>query len=124
MHAHDHRHDHDHSHQHDHSAAHRPHEEAVVLELGEELGALVVYTDRALLHQEIEISPEGDDDARSHKDVLERVVAGRSLYAAVFDNLPTGTYTLWHENVALTRGQTVAGGTIAELDWTAAPAAA
>ncbi|HXJ68409.1 MAG TPA: hypothetical protein VNM39_05850, partial [Verrucomicrobiae bacterium] len=75
MHAHDHRHDHDHSHQHDHSAAHRPHEEAVVLELGEELGALVVYTDRALLHQEIEISPEGDDDGRSHKDVLERVVA-------------------------------------------------
>jgi hypothetical protein len=56
--------------------------------------------------------------------VLERVVAGRSLYAAVFDNVPAGTYTLWHENVALTRGQTVVGGTIAELDWTTAPAAA
>src|SRR5262245_51889852 len=103
MHAHDHHHDHDHDHPHthDHTAAHRPHEEAVVLELGEDLGALVVYTDRALLHQEIEISREGADDARSHKNVLERVVAGRSLYAAVFDNVPTGRYTLWHDDVAL-----------------------
>jgi hypothetical protein len=114
-----HHHPHDHPHTHDHTAAHRPHEEAVVLELGEELGALVVYTDRALLHGEIEISPDGDDAARSHKDVLERVVSGRSLYAAVFDNVPVGTYTLWHDGVALTRGATVAGGTIAEVDWTA-----
>jgi hypothetical protein len=125
MHAHDHHHDHDHDHPHghDHTAAHHPHTEAVVLELGEELGALVVYTDRALLHREIEISPEGDDAARSHKDVLERVVAGRSLYAAVFDSVVSGTYTLWHENVPMTRGATVVGGAIAELDWTTAPAA-
>jgi hypothetical protein len=117
IHRHDHTHGHDHPHTHDHAAAHRPHEEAVVLELGEELGALVVYTDRALLHAEIEISPEGADDERSHKDVLERVVAGRSLYAAVFDGVPRGTYTLWHDDVARTRGQVVAGGEIAELDW-------
>ena len=123
MHSHDHdhphRHDHvhEHGHTHDHTAAHRPHEEAVVLDLGEDIGALVVYTDRALLHQEIEISPEGADDTRSHKDVLERVVAGRSLYAAVFDKVPRGTYTLWHEGEAVTRGAAVGGGGIAELDW-------
>jgi hypothetical protein len=116
-----HHHPHDHTHGHDHHlAAHRPHEEAVVLELGEELGALIVYTDPALLHAEIEISPAGADGDRSHKDVLERVVAGRSLYAAVFDNVPTGTYTLWHDGAAITRGAAVAGGEIAELDWRAA----
>ena len=118
MHDHDHPHDHAHPHTHDHASAHRPHEEAVVLELGEELGALVVYTDRSLLHEEIEISPAGADGDRSHKDVLERVVGGRSLYAAVFDNVPHGTYTLWHRGTAVSRGATVAGGTIAELDWT------
>jgi hypothetical protein len=118
------RHHHDHPHPHDHLAAHRPHEEAVVLELGEELGALIVYTDPALLHTEIEISPAGADGDRSHKDVLERVVAGRSLYAAVFDNVPRGTYTLWHDGAAITREAAVAGGEIAELDWRAeAPAA-
>ena len=122
MHAHDHTHDHDHDHSHDdHTEAHRPHEEAVVLEIGGELGALVVYTDPSLLHTEIEISPEGDDDDRSHKDVLERVVGGRSLYAAVFDKIPAGSYTLWHDGTAITRGAAIAGGLIAELDWTAGP---
>ena len=85
-----------------HTEAHRPHDEPVVLEIGEELGALVVYTDPSLLHREIEISASGDDAARSHKDVLERIVGGRSLYAAVFDKLPGGSYTLWHEDVART----------------------
>ena len=110
MHAHGHTHDH-------HAEAHRPHDEAVVLELGEELGALIVYTDPALLHTEIEISPTGADGERSHKDVLERVVAGRSLYAAVFDRVPCGTYTLWHGGEAIARGTAVEGGEIAELDW-------
>src|SRR5919201_355430 len=107
---------HDHEHDH-HLEAHRPHDEAVVLELGGELGALVVYTDASLLHTEIEISADGDDHERSHTDVLERVVAGGSLYAAVFDKVPAGTYTLWHDDVARTRGATVAGGAVAELDW-------
>jgi hypothetical protein len=120
-HSHDDGHPHDHDHPHDHHLeAHRPHEEHVVLEIGEELGALVVYTDASLLHEEIEISPARDDDDRSHKDVLERVVGGRSLYAAVFDKLPGGTYTLWHRNVARTRGATIAGGSVAEIHWTAA----
>jgi hypothetical protein len=113
---HDHAHDHEHPDDH-HLEAHRPHEEAVVLELGGELGALLVYTDAALLHTEIEISADGSDHERSHKDVLERVVAGRSLYAAVFDKLPVGTYTLWHDDVARTRGATVTGGAVEELDW-------
>jgi hypothetical protein len=44
-----------------HGEAHRPHEEAVVLELGGDLGALVVYTDASFLHTEIEISANGHD---------------------------------------------------------------
>ena len=118
--SHDHSRDHEHPHHHRHDhhhEAHRPHKEAVVLELGDELGALVVYTDALLLHTEIEISAHGDDHQRSHKDVLERVVAGRSLYAAVFDKVPAGTYTLWHDDVARARGATVEGGAIVELDW-------
>src|SRR5262245_14105245 len=116
-HTHPHGHDdaHVHEHTHDHTEAHRPHDEAVVLEIGDDLGALVVYTDAALLHTEIEISPNGADGDRSHKDVLERVVAGRSLYAAVFDRIPSGMYTLWRDGVARTRCARIAGGEIAEL---------
>ena len=104
---------------HDHTAAHRPHREPVVLEIGGELGALVVYTDPALLHREIEISPAGEDASRSHKDVLERVVGARSVYAAVFDRLPGGTYSLWHGGNVQTRGVEVAAGSVAELRWAA-----
>jgi hypothetical protein len=113
----DHHHPHDHEHDH-HTAAHRPHREPVILDIGGDLGALIVYTDSALLHSEIEISATGEDTARSHKDVLERVVGGRSVYAAVFDKVPEGAYTLWHNDNPLTRNATIAAGTIAELDWT------
>src|SRR5438067_13556342 len=107
------------SEQHHHHLDHRPRTEPVVLELGGELGALLVYTDAGLLHQEIEISPAGDDARRSHKDVLERRVNGRSLHVAVFDRLEHGEYTLWHRDRALARGVSIEGGRIAECDWRA-----
>jgi hypothetical protein len=100
----------------EHELQHRPHAENVVLELGEELGALVVYADAALLHEEIEISPAVDDARRSHKDVLERLVNGRSIHAAVFDRLERGAYTLWHRGEPIARRVAVAGGRVAELD--------
>ena len=95
---------------------HRPHTENVVLEIGEVLGALVVYTDAALLHEEIEISRAGDDARRSHKDVLERRVNGASIHAAVFDRLERGVYTLWHRGEPFAHGVAIAGGLVAELD--------
>jgi len=110
--------EHDHTHHHavdHHTAAHRPHTEPVVLEIGGDLGALVVYTGVELLHQEIEISPAGEDERRSHKDVLERVVGSRSLYAAVFDQMPAGTYTLWHRGAPRVRDVAVVSGSIVEL---------
>jgi hypothetical protein len=103
--------------EHHHHHEHRLRPEPVVLEIGGELGALVVYTDAALLHDEIEISPAADESRRSHKDVLERLAGGRSVHAAVFDRLEQGEYTLWHRGEALTRGVPVLGGEIAELDW-------
>lgn len=116
---HGHTHDGNDHHTHDpHAEAHRPHSEHVVLEIGGELGALVVRTDPALLHREIEISRTGEDERRSHKDVLERIVGTRSVYAAVFDRLPGGAYTLWYEGVAQACGVSVTGGTIREVDWT------
>jgi hypothetical protein len=102
----------------------RPHPEYVVLDIGEHLGALIVYTDAALHGSEIEISPDGEDARRSHKDVLERGVGDRPAFTAVFDRLPEGAYTLWTRGVARQRGVQVSGGAVAELDWTgSAPAA-
>jgi hypothetical protein len=101
---------------HHHHLEHRPRTEAVVLELGAGIGALVVQTDAEWLHDEIEISPADDDADRSHKDVLERRANGRSYHVAVFDGLTDGRYTIWHHGVAHARDVRVAGGAVAELD--------
>ena len=49
--------------------------------------------------------------------MLNRPVGGRPTYAAVFDRLVDGSYTLWVADVAVTRGVAIAGGSVTELDW-------
>jgi len=98
-----------------HSA--RAHPEHVVLEIGGELGALIVHTGPELHGTEIEISPRGEDDARSHKDVLDRSQGGSPSFAAVFDRVAQGSYTLWIDGAPRARDVGVAGGAVTELDW-------
>jgi len=116
MHSHDHDHDHTHGPQEENYSARR-HPEYVVLDIGEDLGALIVHTDADMLGVEVEISATGQDDRRSHKDVLEREINGRAAYTAVFDKVREGTYTLWVNNVARAREVVVSGGVVGELDW-------
>jgi hypothetical protein len=95
----------------------RAHPEHVVLEIGGELGALVVYTDPELHGTEIEISRRGEDDRRSHKDVLERSRGETAAFAAVFDQIEEGAYTLWLDGNARARDVAIQGGAVTELDW-------
>jgi hypothetical protein len=106
----------EHTHGHEAYSA-RAHPEFVVLEIGGDLGALIVHADPALHGVEVEISPASDDARRSHKEVLERRIAGRPAYTAVFDGLSSGRYTLWVNGRALARGVDVNGCEISELDW-------
>jgi hypothetical protein len=109
---------------HEHYSA-RKHPEFVVLDIGEDVGALIIQADPELHGVEIEISPAEDDGRRTHKEVLERDAGGEPAYTAVFDQLPAGTYTLWSEGVARIRGVNVVGGQVVELNWpTPAPATA
>ena len=98
---------------HDHSTDARP--EHVMLDLGPGVGALVLHTGADLHGKEIEISPSDSNDARSHKQVHDRPVGGRSHYAAVFDSLPAGEYTLWLDGRPLRREIAVAGATVTDL---------
>jgi len=125
MHSHGHSHDHEHGHDHSHDPgagggenyAARRHPEQVILDIGQDLGALIVHTDASMVGVEVEISATGDDGQRSHKDVLEREIAERPAYTAVFDKIRQGSYTLWVNDVAQERDVAIAGGQIAELDW-------
>lgn len=91
----------------------RVHSEQVVLDIGQDIGALVVYTGEELRGKEIEISPEGNDTKRTHTSILERRVNGRVMFAGVFAALPAGHYTVWMHP---TRDVTITGGHVAEVD--------
>ena len=95
----------------------RKHPEFVVLDIGEEVGALIVHADFTMHGVEVEISPSSDDGDRSHKEVLERDINGQPAFTAVFDGLPGGAYTLWTGGEARQRDLEVDGGTITEVDW-------
>ena len=92
-----------------------PRPEHVMLDLGPGAGALVLRTGADLHGVEIEISPAGRDDERSHKQVHERPVAGRSPYGAVFDSLPAGEYTLWLDDRPLRRNVAVSGAAVTDI---------
>jgi hypothetical protein len=118
--AHAHAHDQVGAHPHNHppeNYAARKRPEFVVLDIGDDVGALIVHTDREMHGVEVEISPTNDDQRRSHKEVLERSINGRPAFTAVFDGLRAGTYTLWADGRARARAVTIEGSGIAELDW-------
>ncbi|HEV3125196.1 MAG TPA: phospholipase [Candidatus Dormibacteraeota bacterium] len=89
---------------------------SVVLDIGDGVGALVVYAPSSCWGQEIEVS-RADTAARIHTDVLERCVDGSNLFAAVFASLPEGDYTVWRDALTPGAAVTVGSGQVAELDW-------
>ena len=90
---------------------------AVVLDIGDGVGALVLYTPGVYRGREIEVSPVGDDARRTHTGVLERRVGGRTFCAAVYPALAAGGWRIWGDDPALPALAVVVGGTVAEVDW-------
>ncbi len=88
----------------------------VVLDIGDDIGALIVHTGKELVGREIEVSPKGSAGRRTHTDVLERNVNGRTVFAAVFPSLAAGDYSLWRE-IVTGDDVTIRGGAVVEVDW-------
>jgi hypothetical protein len=95
----------------------RPHPEPVVLDIGGDVGALIVHGSAELVDTPIEVSPAGQDGQKFHQHILERPLPGGTSYAAVFDKVTEGTYTLWLHGEPRVRDFAVTGGTVAEVDW-------
>jgi hypothetical protein len=95
----------------------RAHPQTVVLDIGDDRGALILHTDPDLHGVEVEVSRSGQPRTGRHKQVLERRANGRPAYTAVFDNLAEGRYTFWLADEPRAHEVEVLGGQIAELDW-------
>jgi hypothetical protein len=65
-----------------------------MLDIGDDTGALVVYTSSPLLGHEIEVRTHTGIWAGVHTAVRARHVGDTVLYAGVFGSLPAGRYDL------------------------------
>jgi hypothetical protein len=95
----------------------RVHRESVVLDIGQDIGALIIYTDAELRGREIEVSAEGSAATRVHVEVLERWVNGRQVFAAVFPMLRAGGYDIWQHSPIPSGTASIIGGKVTTVDW-------
>jgi hypothetical protein len=96
----------------------RPHPEHVVLDLGGDVGALIVHADPDQHDLQIEICPSGRESGyREHQHILERPVGRRTKYAAVFGGLREGRYTLFTHDAVRETGVVIEGGSVTTVDW-------
>lgn len=115
-HDHDHHH-HDHDHHHDHHDAGQARTQAAVVDIGEDVGALVLYTSPDLRGQEIEVSPKDNPAWRTHTAILERKFNGQIIYAGLYMSLEAGDYIIWKNETEPGGEVTIKGGEIAQVDW-------
>lgn len=97
----------------------------VVLDIGGDVGALVVLLPDALAGTEVEIGPAGSTQPCGHTGVHPRTAPnGTTCQTAVYPQLSAGTYQLWHPDhpgAPLGPVVQVHGGQVSQLDLQAAP---
>lgn len=92
----------------------------VVLELGANIGALVLYTPAELDGREIEISrSDVPGTRRTHSQVRPRHMVSATKYAAVYPDLAAGSYTIWADSSRPAGQVDIAGGRITNWTWPA-----
>ena len=90
--------------------------DALVLEIGGDVGALVVYTDCSLAGTELDLVPAGSPRSHEvHNVVRPRTTGtGETVFAAVFPQVREGHYTLWGASATSPLGDVaVVGGAVA-----------
>ena len=90
----------------------------VVLDLGVDVGALILYTPADLDGAEIEISLDDEPGARrTHSAVRQRRLPGAPAYAAVYPGLRAGQYTIWRDEHSPAATVTITGGQVTSCRW-------
>ena len=86
---------------------------SVVLDIGGDVGALLLRVPAMLNGYEIDIQPDDLTMPRTHSAVRARVLTGGTSYAAVYPSLKEGTYTIVDSGQTFT----ITGGAITEVDF-------
>jgi hypothetical protein len=94
----------------------------VVLELGADVGALVLLTPAEMDGREIEISrddPTARAARRTHSQVRARHMPAGTKYAAVYPGLPAGSYAIWADEQHQAGRVVITGGRVTNWSWPA-----
>ncbi len=67
---------------------------AVMLDIGGDVGAVIVHLGDQAVGEELFIRPAGDEAGRFHTGIHDRVIEGVSVRVSVFPECRTGTYEL------------------------------
>ncbi len=89
---------------------------SVLLDIGGDVGALVVSVDDAYAGHEIEARPAGHRARPAHASVLRRTTAVGTAHAAVIPGLVAGAYTLWLDAATPWGYARVQAGIVTEVD--------
>jgi hypothetical protein len=93
----------------------------VMLDIGGDVGALIVYVDAELLGREIEARPAGHDARPAHAAVLERSTPDGPRHAVVIPALQGGRYDLWLDGEVRVGAAQVPDGGVVEVHLPGAP---
>jgi len=103
------------------SAGHvaRPSEpsQAVLVDVGEDTGALILRAGPDLEGLEVEIHPVADPTQRTHVWVLPRAGRDSTIYAAVFPRLAAGDYAVIGPDGAVTAVVPVPANQVTSARW-------
>ena len=89
----------------------------VMMELGGDIGALILYTPADMDGVEIEISRDCDPgERRTHSQVRPRHLPTVTRYAAVYPGLLAGTYTIWGDRGPAVTA-VITGGQVTSCSW-------
>ena len=95
-----------------------------VLDIGGDVGAVLVYLDHSTPSGELQARPLGDPGGRFHTGVHPRELFGHQVYVALYPEVVAGVYELLDDDLAPFATVEVAGGAVSELDLRRVPLSA
>ena len=104
-----------HGHDHDHEAGAPPAGGPVVVDIGGDVGALIVRVDHELLGTELHLRQDGWEHT-VHTGVWDRPLGDGMVTVAVFPALVEGKYQILDPAGSVGRAVGIEGGSVAELD--------
>jgi hypothetical protein len=95
---------------------HAPSGPGVVLDIGGDVGAVVVYLGAQATGEELDIQPVGDPAGRFHTGIHPRPLGDDVVRVAVFPEVRAGAYELLDEHGAPFAVLAAAGGEVRTVD--------